>query len=96
MSNLAIARVSVLDLDNSVRFSRDIHNAARKHRVTNLPPRWNRTEIIALLGGIKQCCNCISLNDVNASDWTAKHFVVLSDLIDWVMVEPSGIEPLTS
>jgi hypothetical protein len=47
--------VSVLDLDNSVRFSRDIHDAARKHRVTYLPPKWNQTEIIATLGKIKQC-----------------------------------------
>ena len=58
--------VSVLDLDNSVRFSRDIHNAARKHRVTYLlhlsfalrllNSIQNQTEIIATLGAIKQCC----------------------------------------
>ena len=68
MDDLATVRVSVLDLDNSVRFSRDIRNAARKHRVTNLPPKWNQTEIVALLGGIKQCCNCISLYDVKDDD----------------------------
>ena len=88
MDDLSIIRVSVLDLDNSVRFSRDIRNAARKHRVTNLPPKWNQTEISTLLGRIKQCCYCISLNDVNvagwrrrSSDWTAKHSTVLGDLI---------------
>ncbi len=34
--------VSVLDLDNSVRFSRDIHERARKHSVQDLPPKWNQ------------------------------------------------------
>ena len=30
LSNIAVARVSVLDLDNSVRFSRDTHKRLRK------------------------------------------------------------------
>ena len=38
------ARVSVLDLDNSVRFSRDIQNLARKHQITNLLSE-DRTEL---------------------------------------------------
>ena len=42
----------------------------------------HKPEIFALLGETKQCCYCISLYDVNSSDWTAKHLKVLSDLID--------------
>ena len=46
--------VSVLDLDNSVRFSRDIRPRARKHSVGDLFRR-RPSEIIATLGKIKQC-----------------------------------------
>ena len=77
-------------------------------------PEGTATEIITLRG-VTNSVVSISLNDVNSSDWTAKHCVVLSDLIDVLvsslpsraslhdtrlsakgLVEPSGIEPLTS
>ena len=59
------------------------------------PKPWHRTEIHPLLRAIKQCCICISLYDVNASDWTVKHSQVLDGQIV-ILVEPSGIEPPTS
>ena len=43
---LALNRVSVLDLDNSVRFSRDIQSRARKHPKSNLfrrRPNWDQS-----------------------------------------------------
>ncbi|WP_152456695.1 hypothetical protein [Ruegeria sp. THAF33] len=54
MHDLMIVRVSVLDLDNSVRFSRDIQRGTRKHPKSNLLRR-GPTEINATLGAIKQC-----------------------------------------
>jgi hypothetical protein len=50
--------VSVLDLDNSVRFSWHTSGRPRKQPCRTLAsPRrvWHQTEIIALLGAIKQC-----------------------------------------
>ncbi len=55
MHDRQIMRVSVLDLDNSVRFSRDSRGQARKHPCHNPPSCEGTTEINATLGAIKQC-----------------------------------------
>ena len=102
---LRAARVSVLDLDNSVRFSRDIQNLARKHQITNLlsedrtelrsRPYSARSNSVDCYFKIALKVTYISLNDVKSSKtgWQSQW---LNDQVSKVMVEPSGIEPLTS
>jgi len=55
MSNLSIARVSVLDLDNSVRFSRDTKETTEETVVNIASSEEDLAEIIPLLRAIKQC-----------------------------------------
>ena len=68
--------VSVLDLDNSVRFGRDtwdrVEEAARYMPSTK---GWNQPRR-ALTYARQTELICISLNDVNTSDWTIKHSVL--------------------
>ena len=72
-----VVRVSVLDLDNSVRFSRQTHGRPRKqswHTLAAARRPWHQTEVHPLLGTTKQVVNCISLYDVNSSaEQTFKH-----------------------
>ena len=60
-------------------------------------PKMTATEITTLRGAINSVVS-ISLNDVNSSDWTSKQSFDCLLVKSWsvVMVEPSGIEPLTS
>ena len=57
MRNRLIARVSVLDLDNSVRFSRHTSGRPRKQSWSDArkPEGLHQTEIFLLLKEIKQC-----------------------------------------
>lgn len=58
MNNLAIVLVSVLDLDNSVRFSWQTYGRSRKqpiHMLASDLSLRHQTEIIHLLMAIKQC-----------------------------------------
>ena len=56
MHDRQIMRVSVLDLDNSVRFSRDSHGQARKHPCHNPPlRRGERLRSTPHSAPIKQC-----------------------------------------
>ena len=57
LSNISVARVSVLDLDNSVRFSRQTLERPRKQSGSKARLSCDKhlTEIIPLLRAIKQC-----------------------------------------
>ena len=115
LNDLTIVRVSVLDLDNmfvSIRILKGDRGKGQFQKLSTDRSLLHKTETCPLLRGVKQCCNCISLYDVNMcpqpcgqvaapSDWTAKHSTVLNGQIVpanalWQLVEPSGIEPLTS
>ena len=50
-----ITRVSVLDLDNSVRFSRDTKETTEETVVNIASPEGDLAEIIPVLRAIKQC-----------------------------------------
>ena len=54
MYDLMIVRVSVLDLDNSVRFSSDMIRRLAGLRITALP-KEGTAEINRVLAAIKQC-----------------------------------------
>ena len=114
-------RVSVLDLDNTI-FSagRRMGGRGSNHVIRALsernPPAPNRGG--SLTREHHQCCYCISLYDVNSSDWTVKNCgqcLTVQSCVVWApasiaaqstadrifrfakdLVEPSGIEPLTS
>jgi len=62
-------RVSVLDLDNTIRFDRDIHRQARKHLQANLPSGDGTDRDRHPLVTTKRCRYCISLHDVS---WISK------------------------
>ena len=55
MSNRLVARVSVLDLDNSVLFGRDTKEKTEETVFNIASPDGDLTEIIPLLRAIKQC-----------------------------------------
>ena len=55
MQDLSILRVSVLDLDNSVRFSRDTKEKTEETVFNIASPKGDLTEIIPVLRAIKQC-----------------------------------------
>jgi hypothetical protein len=55
MQDLSILRVSVLDLDNSVRFSRDTKETTEETVVNIASPEGDLAEIIPVLRAIKQC-----------------------------------------
>ena len=50
-----ITRVSVLDLDNSVRFSRDTKETTEETVINIASPEGDLAEIIPVLRAIKQC-----------------------------------------
>ena len=55
MSNRLVARVSVLDLDNSVLFSRDTKETTEETVINIASPEGDLAEIIPVLRAIKQC-----------------------------------------
>ena len=55
MQDLSILRVSVLDLDNSVRFSRDTKETTEETVVNIASSEEDLAEIIPVLRAIKQC-----------------------------------------
>ena len=55
MRNRLVARVSVLDLDNSVRFSRDTKETTEETVINIASPEGDLAEIIPVLRAIKQC-----------------------------------------
>ena len=55
MHKLSFMRVSVLDLDNSVRFSRDTKETTEETVVNIASPEGDLAEIIPVLRAIKQC-----------------------------------------
>lgn len=55
MQDLSILRVSVLDLDNSVLFSRDTKEKTEETVFNIASPEGDLTEIIPVLRAIKQC-----------------------------------------
>ena len=78
MSDLAAARVSVLDLDNTARFDRD--TSARLRKQPDVMPstrRWNRTEIPAHSQTSNSVVLYLSKRYQSASDWTAKRLAAL-------------------
>ena len=98
--------VSVLDLDNSVRFGSAyawaVEEAAASYACLRPEGLRHQTEISAYLRISNGVDICISLNDVNSSDWTVKPsregFTVESGgaFRHEGMVEPRRIELLTS
>ena len=55
MRDRLVARVSVLDLDNSVLFSRDTKETTEETVVNIASPEGDLAEIIPVLRAIKQC-----------------------------------------
>ena len=68
LNDLVIVRVSVLDLDNMLFSICVLLGGRGNSRIQKLSTGLNlhhKIEINPLLRLIKQCCNCISLYDVN-------------------------------
>ena len=68
MNDFAIVRVSVLDLDNMFVSIRILMGGRGKGQIQKLSTGQgllHKIETNPLLRKVKQCCNCISLYDVN-------------------------------
>ena len=100
MSSRAAARVSVLDLDNTVFFDRDTRARLRKQPGQVPSTRgWNRTEMPAHSQTSNSVVLYLSKRYQSASDWTAKRSAALGGQIVELgqdLVEPRRIELLTS
>jgi len=70
-------RVSILDLDDIAFFNRQTHGWSRKQPWHTLAvgPQSSSTELrcVAYSRNINNVVICISLYDVNSSDWTVKN-----------------------
>ncbi len=90
LQDLSILRVSVLDLDNSVRFSRDTKETTEETVVNIASPEGDQLRSAPYLGrsnsvdchsqdlSLQSCLRttCISLNDVNVSEETTSDWTV--------------------